>query len=221
MRKFNYFCSISLAILLPLMIVILSSNLILRVSETYIYHFNDSQVIREVPYNVTGSEMANAISGYWSSMDSKAFQVYEDNGVYKDPIMEKDEQAIMEEAKVVLNVELALGLIFLAIVLAIYIYLFRGGFKEAIRNYFYVGAGLTVLLLIAQAICWSIKSLRLWAYDFFIGIELSKDSATLQLVLGDPFFKTYVLFATILGIAVLGILFYINGQLTKPTRIFY
>ena len=62
MHKFNYFCSIVLVVTLPLMIVILTSNLILRVSETYTYHFNDSQVMDEVPYSVTGSEMGKELS---------------------------------------------------------------------------------------------------------------------------------------------------------------
>lgn len=221
MRKFNYSCSILLAILLPLMIVILSSNLILRVSEPYVYHFNDSQIINEVPYNVTGSEMAGAISKYWSSPNSKAFQVYEDNGAYKDPIIEEDEQQVMEEAKIIINVELAFGLIALVLVIAIYIYLWRGGFKEALRNRFYAGAGLTLALLIAQAVCWSVKPFRLWIYNTLIGVRLGKESLTIQLVLGDPFFKTYVLFATIAGIAILAVLTYVNHQITKPTRIFY
>lgn len=221
MRKFNYVCSILLAVLLPLMIVILSSNLILRVSEPYVYHFNDSQVIKEIPYNVTGSDMAKAISKYWSSVDSKSFQVYENNGVYKDPIIQKDEQLVMENAKVIINVELAFGVIALVVVLAIYIYLWRGGFKDALRNRFYAGAGLTLALLIAQAVCWSMKPFRLWIYHSLIGIKLGKESVTLQLVLGDPFFKTYILFATIAGIALLAILTYANYRLTKPARIFY
>ena len=81
MRKFNYVCSLILAVMLPLMIVILSSNLVLRVSEIYVFHFNDSQVINEIPYNVTGSQMAKEISSYWSSFSGEAFQVEED--VYK------------------------------------------------------------------------------------------------------------------------------------------
>ena len=115
MRRFNFICSIILVVTLPLMIVILSSNLILRVSSTYVFHFNDSQVISEVPYNVEGTEFADAIASYWSSFDDEPFQVYEDNGMFKDEIFEKDEQAVMEKAKYVLNIELAAGLICLAV----------------------------------------------------------------------------------------------------------
>lgn len=117
MRKFNYVCSLILAVMLPLMIVILSSNLVLRVSEIYVFHFNDSQVINEIPYNVTGSQMAKEISSYWSSFSGEAFQVEEDNGDYQDPIFEPDEQRVMGKVKNILNIELAAGLFCLAVTL--------------------------------------------------------------------------------------------------------
>lgn len=221
MHKFNYVCSVILAVILPLMIVILTSNLILRVSETYVYHFNDSQVISEIPQNVTGGDMAREISSYWSSFSRQPFQVYEQNGDYRDPIFDETEQQVMHKAKNILNIELAAGLFCLAITIAIYVYLWKNGFRDALRNRYYTGAGLTAALLILQGVCWSIKGFRLWAYDFFIGIELPKESTTLLTVLGDPFFKTYILFASVFGAAVLAILTYANHQLTKPSRIFY
>lgn len=221
MHKFNYFCSIVLVVTLPLMIVILTSNLILRVSETYTYHFNDSQVMDEVPYSITGSEMGKEIASYWSSFSSKDFQVYEDNGIYKDPVFNSDEQQVARKAKNILNIELAAGLLCLAISLAIYIYLLRNGFRDAVRNRFRVGAGLTLALLIAQAACWMSKGFRIWAYHTLIGIELHKNSTLLALILGDPFYKTYVLFASIFGVAMLAVLTYVNYCLTKPNRIFY
>lgn len=220
MHKFNYLCSIILVITLPLMIVILSSNLILRVSETYNFHFNDSQVVSEIPYNVTGGELSSEISSYWSSFDDEDFQVYEKNGNYKDPIFETDEQQAMKKAKNILNIELAAGFLCLVIAAAIYIYLWKNQFLEALRKRYTAGAVITIVLLVLQAVFWMIRPFRLWAYTTFIGVELTKDS-TLAIILGDPFFKTYLLFATILGGAILALLTYINYNLTKPTRIFY
>ena len=62
MHKVQLFCSIVLTITLPLMIFILSSNLVLGVPAIYTYHYNDSQVIDEIPYYVTGSQMADGIA---------------------------------------------------------------------------------------------------------------------------------------------------------------
>lgn len=220
MHKFNYFCSIVLTITLPLMIVILSSNLVLRVSATYTYHYNDSQVIDEIPYYVTGSQMADGIASYWSSFSGEAFQVYEKNGTYQDPVFDETEQQVMQKAKRILNIELAAGLMLLAITLAIYIYLYRSGFRDALRNRSRVGLAIALALLIAHGVCWSIKGFRIWLYSHLIGIELEKD-ATLAIVLGDPFYKTYVIFAAIFGAAMLAVVCYVNYLLTKPSRIFY
>ncbi len=220
MHKFNYFCSIVLTITLPLMILILSSNLVLRVSATYTYHYNDSQVIDDIPYYVTGSQMAEGIASYWSSFSGEAFQVYEENGAYHDPVFNETEQQVMQKAKRILNIELAAGLLFAAITLAIYIYLYRSGFREALRNRSRVGLGLALILLAAHAVCWCIKGCRVWLYSHLIGIELEKD-ATLAIVLGDPFYKTYVIFAAIFGAAMLAAACYANYLLTKPSRIFY
>lgn len=175
----------------------------------------------EVPYSITGTEMGSEIASYWSSFRSEDFQVYEENGVYKDPVFQSDEQQVMRKTKNILNIELAAGLLCLAISLAIYIYLLRSGFRDALRNRYRVGAGLTLGLLAAQAVCWMSKGFRLQAYHMLIGIKLHKDSTTLALILGDPFYKTYVLFASILGVVFLAVLTYVNYNLTKPSRIFY
>ena len=161
MHKFNYLCSMILAVLLPLMIVILTSNLVLRVSEIYVFHFNDSQDIREIPYNVTERDMAAGISSYWSSFSGESFQVYEDNGVYQDPIFDKTEQRIMGRVKTVLNIELAFGLFCFAIALAVYIYLWKNDFREALRNRYRTGAVLSALLLIGQGVQQGISTVDL------------------------------------------------------------
>ena len=220
MHKFNYFCSIILMITLPLMIFVLSSNLVLRVSAVYTYHFNDSQVIDEIPYNVTSSQMAEGIASYWSSFSKEAFQVYEENGAYQDPVFEQAEQKVMKKVKNALNIELAMGVLYLAVTFAIYIYLHRSGFREALHNRSRVGLVVGLLLLIAHGICWNIKKYRLWLYSHVVGIDLAKDS-TLAMVMGYPFFKTYVIFSSILGLAILAVVCYVNYLMTKPSRIFY
>ena len=220
MRQFNYICSIILVITLPLMIVILSSNLILRSSATYTFHFNDSQVVLEVPYSVKGNEFASEISSYWNSFSDEPFQVYEDNGLFKDEIFEEDEQAVMKKAKDVLNIELAIGLFCLVLSVGIYVYLLKSGFYEAVRNRFKVCIGVSAALLILQAALFCIKDFRIWLYDTLIGIPLHKDSI-LQLILGDPSYMTYIIFATIFGGGALAILSYLHHELTKPNQIFY
>ena len=220
MRRFNFVCSIILAVILPLTILILSSNLILRSSGTYTFHFNDSQVVSEVPYNVKGNQFAEEISSYFTSFSDEPFQVYEDNGLFKDEIFDEDEQAVMKKAKDVLNIELAIGIFLLVLSLGIYFYLLKSGFQEALRNRYKVSIGITIGLLILQGVAFSLKGFRLWLYDTLIGVSLHKDSV-LALLLGDPSYVTYILFATIFGGGAFAIVTYTHYSLTRPDRIFY
>lgn len=220
MRKFNYICSVILIITMSLAITILSSNLILRVSATYVFHFNDSQATSEIPYYVTGSEIADGVSKYWSSFSSDKFQVYEQNGNFKDPVFNAEEQQVMQKAKNILNIELATGLLCLLLSCAIYIYLWKNQFLEALRNRFRVGIVVAGVLIILRTVLIAVKSFRRWLYGSLIGVKLAKD-ATLVVLLGDPFFKTYLIFATIAGAALIAVLYYVHYNLTKPSRIFY
>lgn len=164
--------------------------------------------------------MADEISSYWSSFSSKDFQVYEINGEYKDPVFDKDEQAVMKKAKSILNIELLAGVVLLIITIAIYVYFVKHNFIDALRNRFRIGAGLTVALMIANVACFMTKGFRLWLYNSLIGVELEK-KATLTIVLGDPLYETYILFSTALAAVALGIFIFVNHKYTKPARIFY
>lgn len=220
MRKFNFFFSIVFTITLPLMIMILSSSVVLRMSETYHYHFNDSEVLTKINYSIEAKDMSSAIISYWSPFNNEEFQVYEKNGSYRDPVFKNNEQEAMSKIKNVLNIELLLGLIFGIINVGIYVYFIKKKFKEVIRKRFFIGAGILGALILANVICFSIRGFRLWLYGLLIGVELSKKS-TIAILIGDPFFKTYLLFTTVFELVLLGLYLYINHKYTKPDRIFY
>lgn len=220
MHKLNYFLSVLLVLLMSLVIVFFSSNLVLRMSTTYLFHFNDSEVMYEIPYSVTGSDMAKEITSYFTSFSDKPFQVYEDNRIFKDPIMEKEDQQVMKKVKTILAIELAAGLVSLAGFLGIYIYLYKKNFKEALRNRVKVGIGLTALLVAGRVVAVCLKGCRVWAYNKFIGVNLPEFSI-IKIILGDPFYQTYILFATLAAVIFTGIVVFIHYKLTKPERIFY
>lgn len=220
MRKVNYLLSGLLVIFMSLMIVLLSSNMVLRISATYVYHFNDSEVMLNVPYSIKGNEMAKEITSYFMSFSDKPFQVYEDNRIFKDPIMEKEDQEVMKKAKKILNIELAAGLLSAAVFAGIYIYLFKKDYKKALRNRYRAGIVLSVILIVALGIFFAIKSCRKFLYAELIGVKLSKYSIV-GLILGDPFFKTYIMFSTLVAVIFLAVMTYVHYKITKPERIFY
>lgn len=220
MHKLNYFLSVLLVILMSLVIVFCSSALVLRMSTTYLFHFNDSEVMYDIPYSVKGSDMAGEITSYFMSFKDEPFQVYEDNRIFKDPIIEKEDQQVMKKVKRIINIELLAAIVSLAGFLGIYFYLYRKNFKEALRNRIKVGIGITVLLLTARVVAVCLKPCRVWAYNKFIGVKLPEFSI-IGTILGDPFYQTYIIFATLAAVILTGIILFIHYKLTKPERIFY
>ena len=219
MRKFNYASSVLVVIFIPLMILILSSNLVLRFSETYVYHFNDSRAASGLAYNVTGSEFADEIAGYWSSFGGE-FQVYDDNGNFKDPIFDDNEVAAMAKAKNVINLHLLSGLVSAVLGIGFYTYLYRKGYRKALRKRGFLASVITAALIIVQDILIATGRFRAALYSTFIGVSLDEDSPLVTL-LGSPFYKTFIIFSNVLGIAMLGIFIYVHFNLTKEKRIFY
>ena len=219
MRKFNYASSVLVVIFIPLMILILSSNLVLRLSETYVYHFNDSRATAGLAYNVTGSEFADEIAGYWSSFGGE-FQVYDDNGSFSDPIFDDSEVEAMAKAKNAVNLHLLAGIISGAVGIVFYTYLYRRGYRKALRKRGFLAAGITAALIVVQDIMLGTGSFRKMLYETFIGVSLD-DNSPLTALLGSPFYKTFIIFSSVLGAAMLGIFIYIHFNLTKAKRIFY
>lgn len=220
MKQLNYVLSFVMIVLISVAVLMLSSTLVLRLSATYVYHFNDSQAVLDIPYSVKGGEMADGISSYLRSFGDEAFQVYEDNGMYKDPLFNLKEKEVMRKVRTVLNLEMGLGMIALGFFVAIYIYLHKRNSTRLLR---YTGRGAVAtlsVLIIVRAVLACIKTFRGWLYQTLIGIELEKDSLLIQ-VLGDPMFKTYVLFATVVAVVFTGIYAYVNAILAKQERIFY
>lgn len=206
-------------ITLPIAILLLSSNLVLRVSETYIYHFNDSEVTYYTGVNVTGSQFAESITGYFNRIGGEDFQVYEQNGTFMDPLFEENEIRMMAAAKRTMTTELLVGLLFLAVGIAVYIWLLGKGDDKALRKTGFVGLAIGFILLVGQVIAVSNPGFREWVYDTFVAVELNENSL-IALLLSDPFQKAYLLFASILGFAMMSAYGYIHHLITKEKRIF-
>ncbi len=219
MERFKPLWHIVVMVTLPLAILLLSSNLVLRVSETYIYHFNDSQVTLYTGVDVSGSQFASSITDYFNRIGGEDFQVYEQNGTFMDPLFEENESRMMSEAKRTMTTEFFAGLLLLGIGVFVYILLMRRGDVKSLRKTGFVALVLGMGFLVTQIIAMNNPGFREWLYDTFIGVELNENSL-IALLLSDPFQKSYLLFATILGTAFMVIYGYIHHYITQEKRIF-
>lgn len=208
-----------LCITLPLAVILLCANIALRIPGTYSYHFNDQDVVSAVSTELVGTDFSAAIAGYFNKPFAEEFQVYEQNGEYRDPIFGKNDQVIFRRARRALEISFLCALALIFISLITYFFLLKRSSKEKHRT-----AGFVALLLSASgdmAFLLFVRTARgaRFLYQKLIGITPSKASS-LKLLLGDHFEATFFLFALVISIFVIGVLFYLHNRLTKPVRIF-
>ena len=219
MQRFKTLWHLVVMLFIPLAILLLSSNLVLRVSETYIYHFNDTQVTNYTGVDVSGSQFASSITDYFNRIGGEEFQVYEQNGTFMDPLFDDSESRMMSAAKRTMTTEFLVGAMALGIGIFLYIWLLRTGEEKALRKTGFIGFGLGIALLVGQAVAINNPDFREWLYETFIGVELN-DNSLIALLLSNPFQKTYLIFASILGAAMVMLYGYIHHYITREKRIF-
>lgn len=220
MVKFKNCITLLLIVLLPLTIFLFTSNLTLRLSDVYVYHFNDSEVLDEIPFEISKNDMAKGITSYLNSFSSDKFQVYEDNGIFQDPIFSLEDRKVMEATKHYITYGLALALLLFALTILLYVWALKNNLKKLLRRRFTIGIVLTIIAMVANGICAYNQWFRSWLNFKLIGFELGQESI-LQIILGGNYFTTYVLFSSIIGLIFIGAVSYLTYMLTKPPRIFY
>ncbi|MBQ7246439.1 MAG: DUF1461 domain-containing protein [Firmicutes bacterium] len=208
-----------LIILLPLAVIILSGNGVLRASLSYSYHFNDIQASNLVDSSLNNTELAEEITGYFNSFGDEEFQIYEQNGEFMDPAFDNLEVMAMKRAKQLLKWTLIAGGIFFVMFVAVYIYLALRGEKRYLRISGIAAVVSTIIALIVKCVLISNDSFRDNLYERFINIALNEE-ATLRLILGSPMEIVYLVFSSILTIAVTLIFLYIHIGVTREKGMF-
>ena len=218
LKKLNYILYVILAVSISFFIVIFSYNAILRVPETYTYHFNDSQVTYNLNTKTSGTEFSSEICSYLNSPLKSEFQVYEKNGKFNDPLFEKKEVEVMRKAKKILTVSAIACFLFGISSIFSYAYLLKNGSRSKLKRTNNVAIALAVLM--QMAISLNVDAIRKVIYKLFIGVSPGKESLLIELI-GTPFEAVVSVFATIIMAILIGIFVYINKKLIKDERIFY
>lgn len=220
MRRIKVICYVLLAIAFPLTVIILSGNVALRVPETYVFYFNDSQAADRVSSQITAANFGDEIAGYFNSLHDGGFQVYEDNGPYSDPLFTDDEVLVMAQARKLMMSGVVVSLAGLACVIVCYTVLRRRTEKRRLRTFGCIIVPVTAVLdaLLCHAL--TRPDFRAALYRSFIGIGLGKDSS-LRRLLGSPFQNTFMMFAGIIAAVLLLLALYAVIRSTREERMFY
>lgn len=219
MKKLRAVLFALLIILLPIAILTLSGNGVLRTSGAYAYHFNDSEAISQIDSSLSSTELGKEFAAYFNSLENKELQIYEQNGDFQDPMFDDVEILAMRRARVFLWWTLIGGVVALVSVIVIYIYLRLWGDKHSLRVCGLAASGVSLISVVAKALLVNNPDFRAGLYSKYIGVALNPES-TLSILLGSPMEKTYILFSSIISVALILLFTYINFEVTKERGMF-
>lgn len=221
MQKTRIGISLLAVVMIPLAIILISSNIAFRLPMTYQFYFTDKQAISSAGYDLTESQVSRAFAKYFSSTGSKAFQVYEKNGGYRDPVFGQRDQLVMKMLRSLLNKELIAGIFALIASIILFEFTLRQKMEEWLTLEGQISSGIVAGFLVLQLILLNIKSVRLTLYRLLIGVPLKKKDPFFALM-HQGFAKSYIIFSTVIAIALLLLFVYILVRRTRPKgMIFY
>ncbi|MGN1414532.1 MAG: hypothetical protein ACI4WY_09850 [Anaerovoracaceae bacterium] len=222
MNRLKAVSRIILIIAIPILILTLGQNLIYRLPDAYLYFFNDSQCLDKLYLSMSNSEMADALTGLLNQFrpDSDTFNIYVDTGYDKLGIFDSRDAYNLMMMKKALDLSSLFCILSLILVTAVYIFLLRQEEKKILRNSFVIGAVISVILMIVQAVILPTVSMREWIFTL-IGVRPFYEDSALSMILTDGFWSMITVFLTGISLIILGIAAYVQYRLTRPPRIFY
>jgi len=220
--RLKRFCSVILVILIPVLIITLSINVVFRLPDAYLFHFNDSQSVDRLYVNLSSSEMADAISSFMNQFHPypEEFQVEENTGYDMIGIFDSRDSYNMLVLKRALDISGIFCIVSLLLVAAIHIFFIREEEKKLLRNSFRVGAAVSLALIGVEAFVFSAEHVREGLLRL-LGTRTPAEDSNLQMTLGEEFWSIMVVFLTVISLVVFGICTYANHRLTRPPRIFF
>ncbi|MGN0718590.1 MAG: hypothetical protein ACI4LQ_02145 [Anaerovoracaceae bacterium] len=222
MNRLKTVSRIILIIAIPILILTLSQNLIYRLPDAYLYYFNDSQCLDKLYLSMSNSEMADALTDLLNRFqpDPETFNIYVDTGYDELGIFDSRDAYNLQMMKKALDMSTLFCIISLILVTAVYVFLLRQEEKKMLRTSFVIGAVISVILMIAQAVVLPASAMRERIFTV-IGVRPFYEDSALSMILTDSFWNMITVFLTGMSLIVMGIAAYIQYRLTRPPRIFY
>lgn len=216
-KKTPYVSCLVLVILVPMFIMILASEIVLRVPATYSFHFNDTGAINTLYTDLKTEDFGDEFTRYLNNPRKAYFQVVEKNGKYEDEFFDKKDNASMRIVRRDLFILCAVDIAFLIAILFIHRSLRRQKEFDTLRFLGSIIFGITIFFSIIFNILLRVDAIRNSLYSRFVGIDLNKKSV-LAILMEDSFYKTYLLWFTVATVIICLILFYINRHFTADNR---
>jgi len=207
-----------LIVLIPLMVMFVCNNVLLRMPDLYKYQMNSSEVLSDNMISADDEKVAELFSSYMMKKTDH-FNMKEDLEYMPENLFNVTDGKVMHNVRDLLNREAAAAAALLAFIVAIYIYLYRKKEKDLIlRNFNFSIAGFGVLSVI-NILSLVTGTLRNVFYGSILDYKFPKDDL-LTAILDQSFFWRFAAASVILGLVMMAVFLYITYSIAGRNNMF-
>ncbi len=202
----------------PLAVVCLVMNIIMRMKDVYSYSLSASGIIGKTTISTSEEEILALITNFMNGKTDE-FALMENSPYDPEQIFSALDQQVMTDTRAFLHIVLVIGLIALAVSAIAYFLLIRWRVKEIFMKRFKISVVVFAVLEVFNILTVCIEPVRKAVYGSIIPMDLP-DGDNLALLLGEAFPRQVIMFETIAGVAAMALIGYLTWYVAGRRKMF-
>lgn len=196
-----------LIVTIPLTVIVFADNGLMRLPDLYKYHMLSSEILNERMISADEDDVAALISDYLIHKTNR-FQMKEDLDYMPDDLFTKQDEAMMQNLRTYLDVQIAVGLSTLLITIALIFFIIRKKERDLLLRSFYFSLPVFFLMKIIETVAMLFDPIRKWVFGIPIPTSAADDNL-LPALFDVSFFRFLAAIEAVLSLVLLAIVYYI------------
>lgn len=202
----------------PLAVVCLVANVIMRMKDVYSYSLSASGIIGATTISTTEDDFIGLMTDYMNGKTDE-FALMENSEFDPEPIFSALDQQAMAGARSVLWAMLVIGIVALVLSAAAYFLMVRWRVKDIFMKRFNACVWVFIALELINIVTVCVPKIRMMTWGRLIPMEFP-DGDNLVILLGDAFPRQVVMFETIAAVVVMIAAGYLTRSIAGRRKMF-
>lgn len=202
----------------PLAVVCLVANVIMRMKDVYSYSLSASGIIGSTTISTTEDDFIGLMTDYMNGKTDE-FALMENSEFDPEQIFSALDQQAMAGARSVLYAMLVIGIVALVLSAAAYFLMVRWRVKDIFMKRFNACVWVFIALELINIVTVCVPKIRMMTWGRLIPMEFP-DGDNLVILLGDAFPRQVVMFETIAAVVVMIAVGYLTRSIAGRRKMF-
>jgi hypothetical protein len=196
-----------LIVSIPLSVLLVVDNGVMRLPDLYKYHFLSSEILSERMVAADEDDVAQLMSDYLLHQTNQ-FQMKEDLDYMPADVFTKADGKMFQGLRSLLDIQAIVGICMLLLTIVLIVFILRKKERDLLLQSFYYSLPIFALIKIIEIAMMMFGPIRNWVF----GIPTIEGAATEDLVpalLDSAFFRTLAIAEMALSLVLLAVIYYI------------